>query len=320
MSPSKSSLDRLPKGVSERWEAQREVFEATLRSQLEVPSLATTISVSLDGVMTPMKDGERGAVRARQRADGKRTKGPAGYREVGCATLSFHDAAGERLSTVRFARMPEANKTTLKTMLARELAEVLERQPELTLVKVADGAKDNWSYLHEELPEGVEVVDFFHAVSHLKTAFDAAYGENSPQSLSQFSKYRHVLRDDPDGVEKVIRALLYLRKCHPRRRAISTELGYFRRHRRRMCYGELAVHNLPIGSVVVEASCKTLVTQRMKRSGMRWRHDGGQAILTLRSLIQSGRFETGWTLLSQTYTAEISPPENVVAFSRPRTH
>ena len=35
-------------------------------------------------------------------------------------------------------------------------------------------------------------------------------------------------------------------------------------------------------------------TQRMKRSGMRWRIVGGQAVLTFRALIKSGRFERAW--------------------------
>ena len=37
-----------------------------------------TVAVSLDGVMTPMKDGTRSAKREAAMADGKRTKGPAG--------------------------------------------------------------------------------------------------------------------------------------------------------------------------------------------------------------------------------------------------
>ena len=52
-----------------------------------------------------------------------------------------------------------------------------------------------------------------------------------------------------------------------------------------MRYAQAKSCNLPIGSGVVEAACKTLATQRMKRSGMRWRHAGGQAILTLRALV-----------------------------------
>ncbi|MDJ0864106.1 MAG: hypothetical protein QNJ82_17945 [Gammaproteobacteria bacterium] len=314
MHPSKSSLDRLPKRLSGRWEAGREGFEATLRSEDEVPGTAASVAVSLDGVMAPMKDGERQATRARQQAEGKRTRGPAGHREVGCGTLSFYDAEGERLKTVRMGRMPEAKKRSLKAMIRAELQPVLEAHPELTVVKLADGAKDNWSFLDHELPAGVGVIDFYHAVDHLKAAFDAAYGENAPKAKSQFEKYRHTLRDDEQGVSKVIRALVHLRTTYPRRRRIATELAYFRRHRHKMRYAQTKAQHLPIGSGVVEAACKTLVTQRMKRSGMRWRHDGGQAILTFRSLVQSERFEHGWQLLAQTYRATVSRPNNVVPF------
>ena len=38
-----------------------------------------------------------------------------------------------------------------------------------------------------------------------------------------------------------------------------------------------------VSSGVVEAACKTLVTQRLKQSGMRWSVSGAQAILTPRS-------------------------------------
>ena len=51
----------------------------------------------------------------------------------------------------------------------------------------------------------------------------------------------------------------------------------------------------------MEAACKTLVTQRLKRSGMAWTLLGGQAILTLRSLIQSERWSRAWNLLAAEY-------------------
>ena len=57
-----------------------------------------------------------------------------------------------------------------------------------------------------------------------------------------------------------------------------------------------------------------MVTQRLKRSGMRWRRPGGQAILTLRALVQSSRFDQAWALLSETYRQEVIVPGNVVAF------
>ena len=129
---------------SARWEANREAFESTLREAAVVPEEAVTVAVSLDGVMVPMKDGKRAEKRERSRAAGRRAKGPAGYQEASCATLSFYDAEGDRLDTLSIARMPEPKKATLKTMLSAELDTVLGRRPDLQVVTVADGAHDNW--------------------------------------------------------------------------------------------------------------------------------------------------------------------------------
>ena len=160
MAPSKSSLDRLPKGLSARWEANREAFESTLREATMVPEEAVTVAVSLDGVMVPMKDAQRAEKRERSRARGRRAKGPAGYQEASCATLSFYDAEGERLDTLSIARMPEPKKATLKTMLSAELGTVLRRRPDLQVVTVADGAHDNWRYLDTLAPEATAVPGF----------------------------------------------------------------------------------------------------------------------------------------------------------------
>ena len=173
MTPSKSSLDRLPKALSARWEAQRPQFEARVREDtLEVADTACTVAVSLDGVMAPMKTGG------------------GGYREASCASVSLYDGEGERLSTVRMARMPESKKVTLKTMVGAEVEAVLGQRPDLQLVKIADGANDNWTFLSRVLPEGVELIDFFHAAQHLSDAFDAAYGANDPKAEVELRRMR----------------------------------------------------------------------------------------------------------------------------------
>lgn len=312
MSPSRSTLDRLPKGVSEKWEARRQDWESELRTQEEAVVGAAVLAVSLDGVMAPMKDGQREARREQSMQEGKETRGPAGYREVGCGSVSHYDASGERLRTVRNARMPEAKKQTLKRQLVAEVEHAFRQAPNLRLVKVADGALDNWDFLAKDLPPGVEVVDFYHAAEHLKRAFDHAYGEASAKSRASFAEYRHVLRDVDDGVEKVIRTLAYHHKRKPGSGPLKQELGYFRRNRARMDYARLRAQNLPIGSGVVEATCKTLVTQRMKRSGQRWSSDGGQAILTFRAFAQSDRFDAAWQMVSAEYRRDVRFLENVV--------
>jgi hypothetical protein len=77
---------------------------------------------------------------------------------------------------------------------------------------------------------------------------------------------------------------------------LKSELAYFRNNRHRMKYARAVDANYPIGSGVTEAACKTLVTQRLKCAGMRWDLNGGQGVLTVRSLIQSDLFDKGWAL------------------------
>jgi len=336
MGPSKSSLDRLSRELGEGWEAHRKDFEASLCEAIQVPEGAVSVSASLDGVMVPMKrppgevSSDTGA-KGQGRGEGQTEVGKSDavesddkdkennekkpfYKEASCATLSFHDAAGERLDTIRFARMPEPGKKALKSQLSEAVEAVLGQRPELQLVKLADGAKDNWRFLTEELrpDEGEELIDFFHVSDHLSDALEAAYGKGSAKAKAQHKKYRIILRDEVNGVEKVIRALDYLKKKHPRRAKLVTELNYFRNNRHRMQYATARANHLPIGSGVTEAACKTLVTQRLKCSGMRWKTEGGQGVLTIRGLIQSNRFDRGWQLLADTYRQAVSMPDNVV--------
>ena len=55
-----------------------------------------------------------------------------------------------------------------------------------------------------------------------------------------------------------------------------------------MQYADYRRQGMPIGSGVTEAACKTVFTQRLKRSGMAWKTEGGQVIVNLRILHLSG--------------------------------
>lgn len=322
MRPSRSTLDRLPKAIAQEWEAQRERWERALRRAETVPAESAMLVVSQDGVMAPMKDGER---RQKRSNPEKQATGPAGYREVGCGTVSLHDAEGKRLQTVRYGRMPEKNKATLHTQLEAECQSILSFRPDLTVVKLADGAKDNWTSL-KGLDLGLEpdgqvneflIVDFFHAAEHLKRACDAIWGKATVKGKAEFERLRILLKDDDTGVDKVIRSLRYRlgRATKLKKKRIQTELTYFRNQRKRMRYAQYLRLNLPIASGVVEAACKTLVTQRMKCSGMAWSHAGGQAILSLRSLVQSRRWHAAWSLIQQGFRHVVTIVQSTTANS-----
>ncbi len=301
MQPSKSSLDRLPKKLNLQWEEKRETFEQSLRQQFEVPEEAVTVAVSLDGVLVPMQGGVV-------------LPGDSRYEEASCGTLTYYDEEGEPLATRRYGRMPEHKKLTLKEFLKDELSHALDCQPNLQIVKVADGAKDNWTFLDQTLPKGISVLDFYHAAEHLKKAFEIIYGVKSLKATLEFKKYRSILRHDERGIEKIIQHLSYQLKKHPKKDSLRTELNYFKNNRKRCQYLKVSEANLPIGSGIVEATCKSLVSQRLKRSGMCWKENGGQAILTFRALLQSELFDTAWELLNKEYLSEIKLPENVISF------
>jgi len=92
-----------------------------------------------------------------------------------------------------------------------------------------------------------------------------------------------------------------------------------------MNYADLKAKGFMIGSGVVEAACKTLVTQRLKQSGMRWSVRGAQAILTPRGWDQSERFDKAWALVAATFHTDVTVLANVIAFKpesaprKPRT-
>lgn len=306
--PSSSTCDRLPKQLSTVWETHRMQWEAALREQEWVAAEACVVAVSLDGVMVPDKDSQREAKAKREAAKAqglsKSLSGPAGYREVGCGTVTLYDEEAERLDTVRYGRAPEYKKRTLTEQLDAEIGSILAVRPDLEVVAIADGAEENWRYFDRPLyTRATRIVDHGHACDHLRTAMSAYYSDNSIEGRAEYARLRIILRDQFGGVDDVITALGRLaRKLSgqghkSRRKRLRSELTYFKNQRNRMAYADYQARGLPIGSGVVEAACKTLATQRLKRSGMSWR-EGKQAILTIRSLQQSQRWPVAWTLLS----------------------
>ena len=90
---------------------------------------------------------------------------------------------------------------------------ILARRPDLKLVKVADGAADNWTS-SDALPSGEEAVDFFHAGEHLHAAIATVYGDGTHETQFRYATLRDTLRDEDGGVDKIIRALKHLASKH----------------------------------------------------------------------------------------------------------
>lgn len=300
---STSTLDRIPKRVGE---ALAPIHESVMESVrvAEIPTLPSAtkvarISVSLDGVMVPMKE----AASATGSPDGSAQQA---YREASASVIQLLDAEGNALHVVRFGCMPEAHKTALARQMEAEVAALRLRYPRAPVQALADGAAENWRILgalREALGFSFETqtVDFYHASEHLAAGLKA-----SGATTEEIGRWRDLLRDHVGGAEQVLvelarrHARLPKRTPESQREELRKQLTYFNNNHERMDYARAKANGWPIGSGMQEAACKTLVVQRMKLSGMSWRTPGGQAILTFRGLLQSKRYELAWNVFRAT--------------------
>lgn len=299
---SRSSLLRLVGEICELWEENRPVHEQAVREATPIPENAATVAVSLDGVMVMMVGSDKAQIKAQALQRGAADKGPAGFREASVGVTSLYDSAGERITTRRYARMPEADKTATKAWLREELTHIRRLRPDLTTLAIADGAANNWTFL-ETLAMDYELVDFFHTAEHLHRHVSVANGPSTRETQAKLRAMRHDLLEVPGAAKAVFADMQHLREkagtdpVSTRKTHGTRQPTFFERHHHRMDYPGARAHDLPIGSGVTESTCKLTVCDRLRRTGMRWTESGGQGVLTLRAHLVSGQFDAGWTEL-----------------------
>jgi hypothetical protein len=217
-----------------------------------------------------------------------------GYRETMCGTISFYNSDGERLHTIYSACAPEYGKKTFDSVLSMEIERVKAILPAVTYVGLADGAKDNWTYLLKYVQ--VDILDFYHATEYLTKA--SAILKKGEQAQKQWADNAcHDLKHKKNGARFIVRELKNWVKGNGNieAEAVSKTITYFENNLMRMNYPEYQKKGYPIGSGVTEAGCKTVVKQRLSQSGMRWNLDNAQGMLITRALVSTnGRWEQFW--------------------------
>lgn len=282
MEPSEGTVRRVLEYVGQFLEESD--FLNTVRVEQAVSEDAMTLALSMDSTSILIKR--------------------EGWRHATAATVSTYDAQGNRLHTVYIGRMPEKGKILAKRLLEKEVEAIMAKHKFKYIVCIADGARELWQYFRKKYPNAIHVVDFFHVCEHV-SKLSQLFFQNQADAKAWYKKHRTVLKEDPNGASKLIRAARYRRSITKENPEIEAEIKYLQRNRKRMNYFELRQKNLPIGSGVVEAACKNLIGARMKKSGMRWTIDGGQTVLTLRSLILSDRWENFWSFFLSRHFPEL---------------
>ena len=222
------------------------------------------------------------------------------YKEAMCGTIALYDHKGRRLATEYLGAMPESGKGRFTVRFTTQVAQVKARYPRARHVVLSDGATWNWQLLEAHYPDAIGILDFWHAAQHLAEAAAAIFGSTpSAEKTAWFERWRTTLRDEPNGVARVIRTLIYYRNSATlsaaMQKVVATHLHYFRQHAAHMQYADYTAAGLPIGSGVTEAGCKELIKARICRSGMRWNRDSGAKVLQLRAIRLSAQWESFWS-------------------------
>lgn len=244
----------------------------------------STVGISLDGAHLPMCDD--------------------GYRESMVGTVSLYDINGDRQHTIYIGAAPEYGKADFMKKFEKEISHTKKLYPNALYIGIADGAKNNWPFLSKHTDK--QLLDFYHATEYIADASEAAYpGKVDKQNRQVWLKERcHLLKHEVDGAKTILQELKKLSRRQKLRKEVRDNLKaaitYFTNQLPLMNYAEHVEKNLPIGSGVTEAACKTLIKQRFCCSGMKWKQKGVKIVLSLRSLVQTkGRWNQFWDKINQ---------------------
>ena len=223
-----------------------------------------------------------------------------GWREAMCGSIALYDHQGERMHTIYCSATPEYGKDKFKEKLGREIERVKATFPNVLYIGLADGAKDNWTFLENYTPR--LVLDFYHAREYIGKAASAIFGQNEIKKTIWEEEFSHDLKHKQGAAGRLIKELQKQRAALDKKNWIERDevlrqvITYYQNHQSKMTYAQHVKQNLPIGSGVTEAACKTLIKQRMCISGSRWKEDGASCVLALRTLkLTKGRWQQFWS-------------------------
>lgn len=250
----------------------------------DMPAPVKTVAVGIDGTCMLLTE--------------------SGWREAMVGTLSLYDGKGERVHTIQMGATPEYGKNSFYTRFDRELEQIRDRYPKACFIGIADGAKSNWDYLKPRTDK--QTVDYWHASGYLGKAAEAMFSGKREEALKRewLDSVCHKLKHKVGAPSRLLREMIEYRESTnlstERQKKLDAAISYFSNNKSRMSYARNVKNNIPIGSGVTEAACKTLIKQRLCNSGMRWKEKGAAAVLSLRSLAHTDcRWSQFWGKISQ---------------------
>lgn len=307
-----TSFDHVSDALGQDYATYRESIEQTLVREMTLPDEATGLVVSLDRVATPFEEVRpRGPGRPRKNAPRRSVQ--RAWRMSYCATVSLHDASGKTLHTLRYGGLPSEDVASLIEGLRDDVNALLERRPDLHLSLTCDGAAEMWNVLGKEFNEAelgrrVEcLVDLWHLLEKLGKALRERY--DGQRASAELHRWRMRLLNHGETWRKLLAEVTsWGLDRGPGQKCVVHDAVTFLTNQGeagRLDYARARQQGRPVGSGVVEATCKSLFNVRLKRGGARWREARAGRLIRLRALALSGRWEPAMALLRGKVAVEV---------------
>jgi hypothetical protein len=204
------------------------------------------------------------------------------------------DAEGHTAAKARRLAATGSARYLAGLMSLDELGEPLRRQAAQVgmdraerWVALSDCGSGVDDFLRVNFPRAVRIADFYHVAEHLGDLAKAWYPGDPDAARGLSDGWCHTLKHEGGRVAlSVLEALDRGGRSEPALEVHRQVTQYLSNHADRMDYPTYVQAGWQIGSGHIEAACKAVVNERLKRSGMRWGEAGADAVCHLRALFK----------------------------------
>lgn len=163
-----------------------------------------------------------------------------------------------------------------------------------TIIFLSDGALWLRKLKEEYFPNAIQILDWYHVIDHLWSTAHALFGEENNKKCEEWvTPLKDLLWNG--RVNDVLKILLKEGNTRKHNQTPIWELrAYFMSNKENMKYAEFRRKGYYIGSGAVESANKYIVSDRLKRTGMRWTLSNANAMIWLRCKYFEDRWDEFW--------------------------
>ena len=198
-----------------------------------------------------------------------------------------------------------------------DVRHALRQAPALAVGVIQDGAPEMWNLLRSALAAEplvttyYEAIDRYHLNERLGKILRCAEPEPARRT-TRLSQWNESLDHNDHAIYRIRESVrtayadAIAREDSTLLEALAPHLTYLENNAHLMKYARLRNAGLPVGSGVTEGGCKSVIKKRTNNSGQRWRPEGLEAVLTLRSVHMSERLPRFWAHFARAYRKEVT--------------